>query len=135
MSYDSWTEGTGGGSGTLGYPNNSSVSFNSISTLFSGGYDSLGTYSYSPPGDNVYRNYTLPLDANLVSDATAGGDVSLYFYAADNQVSYLFNARSYASNHPELTLTATLVPEPATAALLAASLGSFLCLRRQRRKR
>ncbi len=131
---DSWTEGTGGGSGTPGYPGNSAVSFDSISTLFSDGYDSLGTYTYTPPGNNVYANYSLPLDSNLVSDAQAGGDVSLYFYAADNQVSYLFNSRSYASNHPELTITATLIPEPATAALLAASLGSFLVSRPQRRK-
>jgi hypothetical protein len=69
-----------------------------------------------------------------VSDATAGGDVSLYFYAADNQVNYLFNARSYASNHPELTLTATLVPEPATGALLAAALGGFLLSCKHARK-
>jgi hypothetical protein len=135
LSYDSWVEGTGGGNGTPGYPNNSSVSFNSIPTLFSAGYDSLGTYTYIPPGDNVYLNYTLPLDANLVSDATAGGDVSLYFYAADNQISYLFNSRSYASNHPELTVTAAPVPEPTAAELLTASLGSFLFSCRPRRKK
>ena len=68
-------------------------SFNSIPSLLSAGYDSLGTYTYTPPGNNVYANYSLSLDANLVSDAAAGGAVSLYFYAADNQVSYLFNSR------------------------------------------
>jgi hypothetical protein len=134
LSYDGWTEGTGNGNGTPGYPNNSFVSFNSISTLFSAGSDSLGTYTYTPPGNNVYVNYSLPLDSGLVSDATAGGDVSLYFYAADNQVNYLFNARSYASNHPELTLTAALVPEPATGALLAAALGGFLLSCKHARK-
>jgi hypothetical protein len=135
LPYDSWVEGTGGANGTPGYPNNSAVSFNSIPTLFSAGYDSLGTFTYTPPGDNLYRNYNLPLDANLVSDAAAGGDVSLYFYAADNQVSYLFNARSFASNRLELTLTATLVPEPATGALLAAALGGFLLSRKHAKKR
>jgi hypothetical protein len=82
----------------------------------------------------VYASYSLPLDANLVSDAAAGGDVSLYFYAADNQVSYLFNSRSYSSGHPELTITAAPIPEPATAALLAAALGGFLVSRRQKSK-
>jgi len=131
LANDSWVEGTGGGNGAA----NGAVSFNSISSLLSPGYDSLGTYTYTPPGNNVYANYSLSLDANLVSDAAAGGAVSLYFYAADNQVSYLFNSREFASNHPELTVTAAPVPEPATAALLVASLGGFLFSRRQGRKK
>jgi hypothetical protein len=134
LAYDNWVEGTGGGMGSPGFPNNSSVSFNSIATLFSAGSDSLGTYTYTPPGDNVYANYTLPLDANLVSDAAAGGDVSLYFYAADNQVSYLFNARSFASNHPEFTLSAAPAPEPAAWSIMALALGGFAALRRRRLK-
>ncbi len=110
------------------------VSFNSISTLFSAGYDSLGTYTYTPPGNNVYANYSLPLDSDLVSDATAGGDVSLYFYAADNQVNYLFNARSYASNHPELTLTAAPVPEPATVGVAGGSAWRSSCFHANRQR-
>jgi hypothetical protein len=128
---DSWTEGTGGGNGAA----NGAVSFNSISSLLSPGYDSLGAYTYTPPGNNVYANYSLSPDAGLVSNATAGGSVSLYFYAADNQVSYLFNSREFASNHPELTLTATAVPEPAAVTLLVASLGGFLFSRFQKRNK
>ncbi len=131
LANDSWVEGTGGGNGAA----NGAVSFNSISNLLSPGYDSLGTYNYTPPGNNVYANYSLLLDANLVSDAAAGGAVSLYFYAADNQVSYLFNSREFASNHPELTVTVAPVPEPTAAALLAVSLGGFLFSRRQGRKK
>ncbi|HLX97036.1 MAG TPA: PEP-CTERM sorting domain-containing protein [Verrucomicrobiae bacterium] len=131
LSYDSWVEGNGGGMGVA----NGAVSFNSISTLFSAGSDSLGTYLYTPPGNNVYASYSLPLDAGLVSDAAAGGAVSLYFYAADTQVSYLFNSKEFASNHPELTITATPVPEPTSAALLAASLGGFLFSFRQKWKK
>jgi hypothetical protein len=135
LAYDSWVEGTGSGMGSTGYPNNSSVSFNSISTLFSSGSDSLGTYTYTPPGNNVYLNYDLPLDSGLVSDSAAGGDVSLYFYAADNQVSYLYNARSFSSNHPELTLTAAAVPEPGTLSLIATSLGGILLAGKVGRKK
>jgi hypothetical protein len=134
LAYDSWVEGSGGGMGSPGFPGNSSVSFNSIPTLFSAGADSLGTFAYHPPGDDLYVNYSLPLDANFVSDAAGGGDVSLYFYAADNQVSYLFNARSFASNHPELTLTATAVPEPGATVLIAALFGRFLFSRNCGRK-
>jgi hypothetical protein len=129
LSNDSWVEGTG----NPGTPSATGVNFNSISTLLAGS-DSLGTYTYTPPGNNVYANYSLLLDAGLLSDAVAGGDVSLYFYAADNQVSYLFNSRSFSSGHPELTLTAAPVPEPATISLLAASLGGILCLRGRKRK-
>jgi hypothetical protein len=124
LSYDAWVEGTG----TPSAPSATGVNFNSISTLLAGS-DSLGTFTYTPPGNNVYANYSLSLDAGLVSDAAASGNVSLYFFAADNQVSCLFNSRTFASGRPELSLTATPAPEPATMSLLAVSLGSVLWLR------
>ncbi len=135
LANDNWTEGTGGGMGSPGYPNNSSVSFNSISSLFSPGSSSLGVFAYAPPGNNIYVNYSLPLNGSLVSDASAGGDVSLYFFAADDQVGYLFNARSFAANHPELTLTAAVIPEPGVAAFTLAGIGGCLLARRQSRRK
>ena len=129
LSNDSWVEG----SGTPAAPSATGVNFNSISTLLAGSV-SLGTYTYTPPGNNVYANYLLPLDASLVSDSTAGGDVSLYFYATDSQVSYLFNSRTFASGRPELTINAAAVPEPAAMSLLALSLGSLMCLRGRKRE-
>lgn len=127
---DSWVEG----SGTPGSPSGTGVNFNSISTLLAVN-DSLGTYTYTPPGNNVYANYSLLLDAGLVSDAVAGGDVSLYFYAADNQISYLFNSSTFAQARPQLTLTIQPVPEPGTVSLLAASLGGIVCWRRRKQKK
>jgi len=131
LSDNAWIEGTGSGTGTPGYPGNSMVTFDSIPTLLSGTVDSLGDFTYTPPGNNnnVYLNYSLPLAANLDASAAAGGNLSLYFFAADNQVSYLFNSRSYSAGHPELTLTVEPTPEPATVALLTAALGGFLLMR------
>ncbi len=119
-----WTVGNGGGSGTPGYPANNNVDYAYIPTLLSYGYDSLGDFSYTPPGNNVYLTYTMPTDAGL-DTAAADGAVSLYFYAADNNVSYLFNSQVFSANHPELILTATPTPEPGTLALLG---GGFICL-------
>jgi hypothetical protein len=136
LANDTWVEGAGSGNGESGYPNNSEVSFNSISTLLGAGYDSLGTYTYAPPGNNIYLNYGLPLDSNLDAGAAAGGDVNLYFYAADNQVSYLFNSRSYSQNHPELAITVAVVPEPSTLALSVVSgLAGLVIARRWRVRR
>jgi len=134
LANNSWVEGSGGGMGGPGYPGNSSVSFNSIPSLLSAGYDPLGTFQYTPPGNNVYENYQLNLDGNLVSSVAAGGAVSLYFYAADNQVSYLFNSKEFGSNHPELTITAAAVPEPGTLALTAFALGAFLISQRSKKR-
>jgi hypothetical protein len=125
-----WTVGNGGGSGTRGYPINNDVDYAYIPTLLSFGYDSLGDFNYTPPGNNVYITYTMPADAGL-DTAAADGAVSLYFYAADNQVSYLFNSQVYAANHPELILTATPTPEPGTLTLLTAALGGLFMARRK----
>lgn len=129
LSDDAWVEG----SGSPASPSATGVNFNSISTLLAGS-DALGSYTYTPPGNNVYASYSLPLDPNLVANAADGGNLSLYFYATNGAVSYLFNSRSFSSGHPELTLTVAPTPEPATMSLLALSLGGVVCLRGWKRK-
>jgi hypothetical protein len=132
LSDSTWTVGNGGGGGTPGYPVNNDIDYAYVPTLLGFGYDSLGDFTYTPPGNNVYLTYTLPTDANLDA-AAADGTVSLFFYAADNQVSYLFNSQAFSSNHPEITLTATPVPEPATLTLMATMFGSILVTRRRQK--
>jgi hypothetical protein len=129
LSNDSWVEGTG----TPQTPSNTGVNYDSISALLSGS-DILGTFNYTPPGNNVYANYNLPLDGNLVTDAASGANVSLYFYATNGAVSYLFNSRTGPSTHPELTITVTPTPEPATLSLLAMSFGTPWFFARRNRK-
>jgi hypothetical protein len=126
-----WVEGSGSpASDTPGYPTTSAVSFDSIPSLFAQGSSELGTFIYTPPGEGVYASYSLPLNSSLVSSADAGGGISLYFFAADNQVSYLFNSRTFASGHPELTITASAVPEPPVTLLLGLSSGALALIRK-----
>ena len=129
LSNDTWVEGTG----TPASPSATGVNFNSISTLLAGD-STLGTYTYTPPGNNVYANYNLPLNLDLITNTVGGGNVSLYFYAADSSVSYLFNSRSGPTPHPELTIDVTPTPEPATISLMAVSLSGMLWLRARHKK-
>jgi hypothetical protein len=133
LANDSWVEGSGGGTGSPGYPGTTAVSYNSISTLYSGGSSTLGTFTYTPPGNNVYSDYNLSLASQFTSDTSAGGNVSLYLYAADTQVSFLINSRSFASGHPELTLTAEAIPEPSVYALMGLAVGGFTVFRLRKR--
>jgi hypothetical protein len=73
--------------------------------------------------------WSLDLASGFVADAATGGNLSFRFYAADDQVGYLFNARSFAANRPVISVTA--VPEPAAAALLGGGL-AVLVMRRRR---
>lgn len=128
-----WVEGSGSGNGTPGYPSNSAVSLQSVPGILAAGYDSLGTYTYTPPGNNVYQTYELPTDSGMLADLTTGGDVSLYFYAADNSVSYLFGSRSYSTDHPELIITAEVTPEPSVLPLMTLGFAGWREWTRRRR--
>jgi hypothetical protein len=107
LSNDGWLEGTG----TPIMPTMDGVTYNSIPSLLSGMSSILSTNTYVPPGDNIPVSYPLPLDTNLVSDASLGGDVSFLLYAADNQIGYLFNSHDYGrNNEPKIHVTAIQAP-------------------------
>ncbi len=109
LSYDDWVEGTG----TPNLPTSDGVTYDSLPGLLSGAHEILCTNTYSPPGDNVPVTYTLPLDTNLVADVSNGGDVTFLFYAADDQIGYLFNSYSYGrGNEPLIHVTAILSSMP-----------------------
>jgi hypothetical protein len=104
LSNDDWAEGTGNPS----LSTTDGVTYNSLPDLLSGPHEILCTNTYSPPGNNVHVVYPLPLTANLVTDVANGGDVSLLFYAADDQVNFLFNSHSYGrGNEPLIHVTAS----------------------------
>lgn len=104
LSDNDWVEGTG----TPALPTMDGVTFDSLSNLLAAPCDILCTNTYTPPGNNVPVTYALPLDANLVANIVIGGDTTLLFYAADNQIGYLFNSREYGrGNQPLINVTAS----------------------------
>lgn len=130
---DSWEEGSTDANPSA--PGTYGITFDDIGSLTATGSESLGTYRYDPPGDNVPFYYSLPLSSdNLVTDLMAGENLSLLFSAADDEINFLFNSRRKLGNEPYLVLTADAVPEPATDALLLVSATLFL-LKWQRYRR
>ena len=105
LSNDNWVEGTG----TPNLPTTDGVTYDSLPDLLSDAHEILCTNTYTPPGNNIPVTYTLPLTTNLVNDVSAGGDVTLLFSAADDQIGYLFNSYSYGrGNEPLIEVTVVL---------------------------
>jgi hypothetical protein len=100
---DDWAEGTG----NPNLPTTDGVTYDSLPTLLAGGRVNLGTNTYTPPGNNIQVTYPLSLESNLVSNIDDGGEVSLRFYAADDQINYLFSSHEYGrGNQPLINVTA-----------------------------
>jgi len=104
LSDSNWVAGTG----TPNLPTTDGVSYDSLPTLLTPPCDILCTNTYVPPGNNIRVPWSLPLSANLLGNLTNGGNVSFLFFAADNQVSYLFNSSIYGrGNEPYLNVVAS----------------------------
>lgn len=100
---DDWVEGTG----RPNKPATDGVTFASLPALLAEAHEILCTNTYVPPGDNVHVTWPLPFNHDLVNDIIGGGPVSFRFYAADNQVSYLFNSHNFGNgNQPLIHVTA-----------------------------
>jgi len=127
---NSWTAGTG----NPGSDTTTGVTYNTLGPVVSGS-ENVGTYTYTPPGNNIYLTYSLDPTSDLLSDILSGGDLSLVAYPTDNTVSYLFNTVKYGggSNEPILTVTVSPVPEPATWGSILMGLTGMVLLRRRRR--
>jgi hypothetical protein len=98
LSGDDWLEGTG----TPNLPTTDGVCYNSLPGLLTQLRETLCTNTYTPPGNNIHVIWPLPLATNLVTDICGGGDVTFRFYAADNQVGYLFNSYKYGRDNEPL---------------------------------
>jgi len=101
---DDWLEGDG----TPNQPATEGICFNTLPGLLAQPREIMATNTYVPPGNNVRIAWPLPLTANLVADVAAGGEVTFRFYAADDQICYLFNSYKYGrGNEPLIHVVAT----------------------------
>lgn len=126
MQNDSWIEGDG----TPMSPGASGITFDTLPGFLSGSDELVGTFFW-PAGGNGVTTWTLNSEPSLISDITSGGLVGFRFYAADSEVSYLFNSRTFttAANRPVLNITA-VVPEPGAALLFLVGAGAMALRRR-----
>jgi hypothetical protein len=111
MQNNSWAEGTG----TPNAPTNNGITYSTLHSMFVGPNDeSLGTFAFNG-ATNGAASFTLNLAPGLVSNLISGGDVSLDMFAADTNISYLFDSRNFgtAADRPLLTIDA--VPEPGSS--------------------
>lgn len=127
---DSWTEGMGSPSA----PSIDGLTYNQLSLLTGVGDESLGSFTYVPPGNNISTTWSLLTASGFLADIGAGADASLELFAKDSTISYLFNSRSYgtAGNRPLLTITA--IPEPQILGLVSAGVVSLGCFFRKKGK-
>lgn len=133
MQNNSWVEGTGTG----GIPTSDGISFNSLeNTYINNALDqALGTFSFAGNTSGA-DSYSLDLSSGLVADMMGGDDLSLRLFAADNDVSYLFNSRNTTAGvttEPTLTVQVAVVPEPSSVTLCVAALTMLWMVRASRR--
>lgn len=101
-----------------------SVTYSTVSNYLNSNDTSLGVFDFNAPGDNTVSTYNLVSASSFIVDLETSGIVSLYLSATTgSEVSYLFNSSSYGTVElrPQLILTASAIPEPATVGLVMAA--------------
>jgi len=119
--------------------NPAQITYNNISGLLPGmggnTLDSLGDFNYLANGASPVT-WTLGLDPNLVNDISGGGTVTIFGQpTAGSTVGYLFNTLFMGGNGAVLNVTATVVPEPSTMAMMASGLAGLAAWRRFRNQK
>jgi hypothetical protein len=102
---DTWTEGTG----TPNLPTTDGIVFTNELVLLTN-TASLGAFTNT--GTSVTLLFPLALSPAFVSDAQAGGEVTIFLTAIDPQTGFTFNSRSFGTVSARPYLEISAVPRP-----------------------
>ena len=133
VSSDAWTEGTG----TPAIPTTDGITYNALSSLLSGGTQSLGSFTYNGTTGTAQTYTFSAVSAGLTSDITSGSKATFDLAAAvgDTQLSAIFNSKTFgtSANRPALSITASAAaaPEPGRTSLLMAAFVGVVMQRRR----
>jgi hypothetical protein len=117
--------------------NETGITWNTLPSVLPGAdgntLASLGDF-YWPATGASSTTWTLGLDPNLVNDIGVGGLVTIFGQpTAGSTVGYLFNTLN--NNPAVLNITANVVPEPTTTALVVSGLAGLAAVHRRKNQK
>ena len=97
----------------------------------------LGTFPYSQPAAGTVENFSLDLssiEASLISEINSGSNFQIVIASPDLNSDITFSGigSSRAPGDPQLTINASVVPEPGSVALILSGAFASLAFLRQR---